>query len=890
MSPQHFPQLSSVPIHISKLAELAQHPPESTKAMLGKPLSLFQSSSSCSFDTTSHRTSVPSDLSLPINPFQNPECDETLMISPTFTQSSISDLIPLSKPTKLATRTSLPNFSTSHLLHRGGLMTIPFPSFDDDEEHAITEPIARSTLECASALGNRTLRRSQPSNKKDSLELSDQVHEVMATIRKPSRPNARSFLIGRKFDLDNDSLYGPQQSTDDEDDFKPEDSPTAKGSRSRPSNSKLEPMAAITRYPETSSPSRSRPTVHPLPMSNQTPFPCMSVEDQANEDESPKPLARRFSIRKFSLRKHSGPQSANCHHTSSSALSTLPSTSASPEDIRRVNLGVERCGGLGNKMFDSGMRTLKRIVTAPPRSSSAVPSTTADSPASSQADRRLSLETPSRAFGSSLKGGSPIYTELGLFGAPSGVQTPETKPSTPLVLLQRNHNIEDSPGAWNQTLSSSVDNTVDFSSRTLSPIPRPSRLSDLHQLDPYARSPRAQFDPELSGVHTEGEGLESDAQPDSTVNLAKLDELFCSWRLLCHQVDQELKQSRERWPDTALSKEALRTFVMPSSKDAIFEFLAHSRETYGNSLPAPRRKPRTGLHSIFNNHSQLDETEDTQSPHSRGLTPPPKHPFGSKPATPIYLRARSYQSPSSGANSPAQVPIIVTLPVPSAFVSPERFISPPSSLPRVRKSRKSSLISNAPPTRPSSKYVDRIRNESIHSLVGVPPLTERSPNMSPVTHKPSSGLSRTYKLSTENGKTKDYNRDGLVDSLISSSPVRLKPICQISESSRKTKKAWKMGEKGKKVQKMTSQSSFWDTNESSLVNEEIQEEEQEEETGVLVASGENTFDGNADLAGGAFTPGRSLRRYPSGRTPLFNRLNARSMLQLRSSVRSINRI
>lgn len=933
-----------------------------------------------SFDTTSHqpfqkhlKSSLPTHQ-LPKNQFDK--------MSNKYNQPSSrlsQPFLPITKPSSVSNRASLPNFSKNprHI----GLMTIPFPTFEDDHEYAANTPNEdllthddhRSQETCSSSL----LTQSSSAHVLPQIQefAIDPIHQSPSPTKVAQ--TSRSFLIGRKFDLDNSSLLDPQTSDDSHDFLGPDYSPTAKTSGYRLTGTDrvrdLKPLSLMHRQKQTicSSPLADKRTV----LTRVSPPPSKPDNDlpRGSSPNCVPTNARRLKLRRFSLRKLSGSLVPGSFVQASSASSTVPSSSASPEDIRKANLGVERCGGLGNKMFDSGMRKLKRIVTAPIRSSSAYPAMVNDSPTLSLRYPQSSLQSASdssirtqsslspRSLNPSQSYPSQNSPDLSPYPSP-GANADNTiiaKPS--LNFLQFNRNIEDSPRATDQTSSPSTE-AADLTNESVffpvgihqqsTNLPQSTtadhsitedRLWPLGQLD---AQPLNTFTSPLDSPHSPlsivfvDDPIQSPQQAviaaDSDADIIRLDHLLREWRLLCHQVDQELKLSKERWPDTAKSQEASSStcfflqkytylyisqpfcltfistdlyfyhttlaFVLPSSHQAVLEFLAHSRQTYGKtyagglSYPGPRQKQRRRLRSIFSNPHIVHKTHDPQpalarsniegrhrdrlhpyDPAPLGFTPPHKHTSLSRSATPAWLLARS-RSRTPGASTPSSAcevspskmpfPAIVALSVPSAFVSPDLFDSP-SSRPPPRQKRNSSLQSVTHP-KPLSQHghqsVNRTRNESLQSNLSMGscrPLGETSVNVSPLayTHRRLT-MVRISKLSTTSTRVSskkkkhanleddDDDREGQTSMSLPSrfnSHHRQSPQPKVSlgvskaSSPRKTKKAWKRGEHGgKSLRSMTSQSSLWD--EENYDENEKSAREDEEETGVFVAAGENTFD------------------------------------------------
>lgn len=846
--------------------------------------------------------------------------------------SNSSDLIPLTTLPTASSRFSLPNFSNTHL-NRPRLVSIPFPSFEDDEEYGTSDPTVHSTLGNVPSLGTGSTSYSHLSiqDPSHSIHCSDQQTKPV----KPARPNARSFLIGRKFDVDNESLSS-QHRPEDEDFLGPSESPTAKGTKSwllaDDLTKDMKPLSMMPRSNRKSSASQLG----------------AKSQQKPHKDAPRLPTSMRTSsIRRFSLRKLSGSLlSVRRDHEGSSTANSL----TSGDESCRNALEVERCSGVGSKMFESSIRRFKSIVTAPSRQPESSASLT-NNQIGLHRNRHTSLRTPS--LGSlSLSSASAGHdeTEHQTWDRKedpvplSPPQTPDVsadqtlKYISPLRLLQRNHNIEESPSQVNKPCTPSTE-ACDLSDRSFPPLAGPSYLSPRYQeTDKLEDDDSMNFSadhlmeaPNTIVIHDsanstaqivpEADESEEVAPEDSAADLARLNHLFHSWRLLCAQVEQELKLSKERWPDTEHSRDILSTFATPSTHDAILEFIAHSRDTYRQTRSTRRRSSRMG-HKLGYPPIFTDHSDSHRYSRELDLTPPPKHPFGSRPGTPVQITRASPSLPANKRRSrfsatPSPVvpqPLIVTLPVPSAFVSPDRFNSPtdkPSSLYRSRNSSNSSLLN--PSSRPGSRlHLDQLPNESNHSSFSIKTrktLLETSINVTP-SPKRTLKLTRVQMLSKletdgrsslkkENKSTPQGPDDtsptyrtrpsSYAGSIISykstSSPTNKIPGTQ----SRNAKKAWKRGDHGEKsVHKTISQSSFWETNENSLALEV--DDEPEEETGVLVASGENSFAANALLNGG-FNPGRSLCRHPSNRRPLLNKSSARSMgVPKKPSLFSINRI
>ncbi|EGG00205.1 uncharacterized protein MELLADRAFT_68000 [Melampsora larici-populina 98AG31] len=848
--------------------------------------------------------------------------------------SASSDLIPLATLPSSSTRFSLPNFSNSHLA-RPGMISIPFPSFEDDEEYGTSEPTVHSALDHGSSLCTGSTSYSH-------LSIEDPSHPIHSSHQqtkplKPARPNARSFLIGRKFDVDNESLNSLQRPSEDEDFLGPSESPTAKGSKSwlmaDDLTREIKPFSMMPRFNRRSSASQSG-----------------AKSQQKPHKEAPRlpTSTRTSSIRRFSLRKLSG---SRLSVRRDSEVSSTANSMTSGDDSCRNALEVERCSGVGSKMFESSIRRFKSIVTAPIRQPESE-GTLSNHQIESHRHRHSSLRTPSLgslSFSSASAGHDDTeHQTWERKEDPEPLSPPQTsdvsadqtlKYISPLRLLQRNYNIEESPSQVNKPCTPSTE-ACDLSNRSFPPLAGPSNVSPIHQdINELEDDDTVNFSsgadqlteaPDTIVIHNSADNTarviieadESDeAVPaDSAADLARLNQLFHSWRLLCAQVDEELKLSKERWPDTEYSKDILSTFATPSTHDAILEFLTHSRDTYRKTCSARRLNSRMGHKSTYPSIS-VNLNDSPRSSCELELTPPPKHPFGSRPATPVHI---THASPSLSANkrrsqysaTPSPVvpqPLIVTLPVPSAFVSPERFNSPSdkrSSLYRSRNSSNSSLLN--PSSRPGSRlHMDPPPNDSNNSSFSIKTrraLVETRINVTP-SPKRTLKLTRVQMLS----KLETDGRSSLKKENKSSTPIsdRTSPIYPARPSSyagsiisnnstsspnktlgtqsRNAKKAWKLGDlETKSVHKTISQSSFWESNENSLVLEV--DDEPEEETGVLVASGENSFAANVLLNDG-FNPGRSLCRYPSSRRPLTNKSSARSMVvPKKPSLFAINRI
>ncbi|PLW29553.1 hypothetical protein PCASD_15969 [Puccinia coronata f. sp. avenae] len=180
--------------------------------------------------------------------------------------------------------------------------------------------------------------------------------------------------------------------------------------------------------------------------------------------------------------------------------------------------------------------------------------------------------------------------------------------------------------------------------------------------------------------------------------IARLERVKEKWLKLCLEVEDVLKKSRERWPDHDKSVMVLKEFVNPSTRSSIYTFLERSRRLY---------KETSGDLFLTERVSQQDSTNQVRD----DFTPPPKHPFGGRQSilsasagnSRPRIRARDSVNTRASSSTPSKLrgtpsksltqssfPLLITLPVPSAFVSPERFRTGPKAPkseqgPRIKK-------------------------------------------------------------------------------------------------------------------------------------------------------------------------------------------------------------
>ncbi|KAA1085946.1 hypothetical protein PGT21_025079 [Puccinia graminis f. sp. tritici] len=340
------------------------------------------------------------------------------------------------------------------------------------------------------------------------------------------------------------------------------------------------------------------------------------------------------------------------------------SGASSSHEIQQMYLGVQRCEGLGNKMFGSSI---------------SIPQHLQDSPVGRRATSAIISSSTARLLPISPTGSCP---------SPSTSHLPSSEsPQTTIPA----HGIPDrlqpsSPPALTSTRSSMLkcERLIQFKEDNLTEMTDPL---DLGNETPQDHDPKHD-QRRLSSAPTKNPNTPTIDLEDLVVDevtakalrheIARLERVRIKWMKLCLEVEDVLRKSRERWPDQDRSIKVLKDFVSPTTRSSIDTFLEKSRRLY---------KQTSGKAFTA---SQADHFGSANKVHD--LTPPPKHPFGRQSIVsvsagnlPPRTRGRdsvnsreSFMTPSKpkGANrSQAQkgFPILITLPVPSAFVSPERF-------------------------------------------------------------------------------------------------------------------------------------------------------------------------------------------------------------------------
>ncbi|KNZ58888.1 hypothetical protein VP01_183g4 [Puccinia sorghi] len=354
-------------------------------------------------------------------------------------------------------------------------------------------------------------------------------------------------------------------------------------------------------------------------------------------------------------------------HSNSSGTGTPNSL-----EIQRLYLGTQRCEGVGNKMFGSTIRMTQHNRASP------VGRRTASAIIFSGTARLVPLSPtgscPSPSISHPPTQSSRSPTCANVLPCSSQSSSPPCMTSARSSLLKCERIVHSNEGDDDNT---EMTDLMDCGEETI----------QTHQLKlERRRVPSAAIIPNSNILnlcrqagHLEDDfdmgDLDESADKTLRYEIARLERVRAKWLKLCSEVEDVLRKSRERWPDPDPSVRVLKEFVDPITKSSIHSFLQKSRNLYRETTPGeqPFTSRQVGL--------------------AADLTPPPRHPFGrqsviSASAGNLGQMTRGqggtdsreasitpYKSRDANETRQAQggLPLIITLPVPSAFVSPERF-------------------------------------------------------------------------------------------------------------------------------------------------------------------------------------------------------------------------
>ncbi|WAQ91099.1 hypothetical protein PtA15_13A500 [Puccinia triticina] len=336
------------------------------------------------------------------------------------------------------------------------------------------------------------------------------------------------------------------------------------------------------------------------------------------------------------------------------------------QEIQQMYLGVQRCEGLGNKMFGSSIN---------------IPQHTQESPVGRRATSAIISSSTARLFPLSPTGSCPspssppIRAQSPPSTAPADDIADELQASSPPALTSTRSSLLkcERVAQFEEDDLTEMTDVLDCGEET----PQNHYLKD-DAPTKLASSPTYNTC-KLSKEDGDGDDTVIDTVADKALRqeIARLERVRGKWLKLCLEVEDVLKRSRERWPDQDRSIEVLKDFVNPTTRSSIDTFLEKSRRLY---------KETSGLSFAAHRGDQFTSESEAQE-----LTPPPRHPFGrqsivSASAGNLRQRTRGRESTTSrqsfltpskprGAKSQGSkaFPLLITLPVPSAFVSPERF-------------------------------------------------------------------------------------------------------------------------------------------------------------------------------------------------------------------------
>ncbi|KAI9614156.1 hypothetical protein KEM48_006068 [Puccinia striiformis f. sp. tritici PST-130] len=325
--------------------------------------------------------------------------------------------------------------------------------------------------------------------------------------------------------------------------------------------------------------------------------------------------------------------------------------------VPQNHLGVQRCEGLGNKMFGSSMDIPQHVQDSPisRRATSAYipsgvarvfplsPTASCPSPSTPQFQPR-SPDSPAPAHNSP---GEPLNSST----------PPLVSTRSSMLKCERLDQLKEDRSA---VMS---DDLSDFSERTLQKHQPKAAKRRVSSAPIQSRGTSANRTSRLYAEALDDFGIADICEMTDKAlrnEIDRLERVRKEWRMLCLEVQDVLKTSRERWPDQGQAHQVLKEFVNPIEKSSISTFLETSRRLY---------KQRS-THQFTSTEVSSNQVED--------LTPPSRHPFGRQSIISLSVgtlrpKARGRRSTNNRAQAQKGLPILITRPVPSAFVPPERF-------------------------------------------------------------------------------------------------------------------------------------------------------------------------------------------------------------------------
>ncbi|KAI7941183.1 hypothetical protein MJO28_013468 [Puccinia striiformis f. sp. tritici] len=504
--------------------------------------------------------------------------------------------------------------------------------------------------------------------------------------------------------------------------------------------------------------------------------------------------------------------------------------------IQQNHLGVQRCEGLGNKMFGSSMDIPQHVQDSPisRRATSAYipsgvarvfplsPTASCPSPSTPQFQSR-SPDSPAPANNSP---GEPL----------NSFTPPLVSTSSSMLKCERLDQLKEDRSALMS------DDLSDFGERTLQKHQPKDAKRRVSSAPIQSRGTSANRTSRLYAEALDDFGIADICEMTDKAlrnEIDRLERVRKEWRMLCLEVQDVLKTSRERWPDQGQAHQVLKEFVNPIEKSSISTFLETSRRLY---------KQRS-THQFTSTEVSSNQVED--------LTPPSRHPFGRQSIISLSVgtlrpKARGRRSTNNRAQAQKGLPILITRPVPSAFVSPERFhgcARAPQSEPRGTKlsnrSKRQPTLSNrlgGPSVKPVNTRGQRgrmmsgtsISNVSFTSAKGKVILSERSVNLLPTTTYQGTGRTAGEKRESTSYATSGRTLGSLgrvSRPSISKWDSENEGVPWTSASVRETRKPWRRSILHKEFLPREPRLSLADSATGSVGSAP-------EEVGVLVAAGE----------------------------------------------------